>query len=39
LRLYRVLDAPEVIEASLAFIRGEVVVERVLGSTNLPFCV
>jgi pimeloyl-ACP methyl ester carboxylesterase len=36
---HRVLDAPEVIKASLAFIRGEVVGERVVGSTNLPLCV
>ncbi|WP_266181323.1 alpha/beta hydrolase [Dyella humicola] len=32
-----VLDAPEVIEASLAFLRGEVVGERVVSSPNLPF--
>ena len=36
---HRVLDAPEVIQASLAFIRGEIVGERVVGSTNLPLCV
>jgi pimeloyl-ACP methyl ester carboxylesterase len=34
---HRVLDAPEVIEASLAFLRGEVVGERVVSSPNLPF--
>ncbi|KZV42196.1 Sterol reductase/lamin B receptor (ISS) [Dorcoceras hygrometricum] len=33
----RVLDAPEVIAASLAFARGEAVGERVIGSPNLPF--
>lgn len=33
----RVLDAPAVIAASLAFVRGEVVGERVVGSPNLPF--
>lgn len=33
----RVLDAPEVIAASLAFLRGETVGERVIGTTNLPF--
>jgi pimeloyl-ACP methyl ester carboxylesterase len=32
-----VLDAPEVIDASLAFLRGEVVGERVVSSPNLPF--
>ena len=32
-----VLDAPEVIEASLAFLRGETVGERVVSSPNLPF--
>jgi pimeloyl-ACP methyl ester carboxylesterase len=31
----RVLDAPEVIEAALAFMRGEEVGTRVVGSTNL----
>jgi pimeloyl-ACP methyl ester carboxylesterase len=36
---HRVLDASEVIDASLAFIRGETVGERVVGSTNLPLCV
>jgi len=35
----RVLDAPEVIKASLAFIRGEEVGTRVVGSHNLPFCI
>jgi pimeloyl-ACP methyl ester carboxylesterase len=34
---HHVLDAPEVIEASLAFLRGEVVGERVVSSPNLPF--
>jgi pimeloyl-ACP methyl ester carboxylesterase len=33
----RVLDAPEVIAASLAFARGEAMGERVVGSPNLPF--
>lgn len=33
----RVLDAPAVIAASLAFVRGEAVGERVVGSPNLPF--
>jgi pimeloyl-ACP methyl ester carboxylesterase len=33
----RVLDAPEVVEASLAFLRGEQVGERVVSSPNLPF--
>jgi pimeloyl-ACP methyl ester carboxylesterase len=32
-----VLDAPEVIEAALAFLCGEVVGERVVSSPNLPF--
>ena len=31
----RVLDAPEVIDAALAFVRGEQVGARVVGSTNL----
>lgn len=35
----RVLDAPEVIEASLAFIRGEQVGTRVIGSPNLQLCI
>lgn len=34
---HRVLDAPEVIEASMAFLRGEIVGERVVSSPNLPF--
>jgi pimeloyl-ACP methyl ester carboxylesterase len=34
---HKVLDAPEVIEASLAFLRGENVGERVVSSPNLPF--
>ncbi|WP_430388845.1 alpha/beta hydrolase [Dyella sp. 20L07] len=34
---HRVLDAPEVIDASLAFLRGELVGERVVSSPNLPF--
>ncbi|RAO77510.1 alpha/beta hydrolase [Dyella jiangningensis] len=34
---HRVLDAPEVMEASLAFLRGDVVGERVVSSPNLPF--
>ncbi|WP_114239313.1 alpha/beta hydrolase [Dyella sp. C9] len=34
---HRVLDAPEVIAASLAFLRGELVGERVVSSPNLPF--
>ena len=33
----RVLDAPEVIEAALAFVRGGSVGERVVGSPNLPY--
>jgi pimeloyl-ACP methyl ester carboxylesterase len=33
----RVLDAPAVIAASLAFARGECVGERVIGTTELPF--
>lgn len=33
----RVLDAPAVIAASLAFLRGERVGERVIGTPNLPF--
>ena len=35
----RVLDAPEVIEAALAFVRGEQVGTRVIGSPNLSLCV
>jgi len=34
---HRVLDAPEVVEAVLAFARGECVGERVVASANLPF--
>ncbi len=34
---HHVLDAPEVIGASLAFLRGESVGERVVSSPNLPF--
>ena len=34
---HRVLDAPEVVEAALAFARGETVGERVVASENLPF--
>ena len=34
---HKVLDAPEVIDASLAFLRGESVGDRVIGSPNLPF--
>lgn len=34
---HRVLDAPQVIEAVLAFARGETVGERVVASANLPF--
>jgi pimeloyl-ACP methyl ester carboxylesterase len=34
---HRVLDAPEVIEATLAFLRGECVGNRVVTSPNLPF--
>jgi pimeloyl-ACP methyl ester carboxylesterase len=33
---HRVLDAPEVIEATLAFMDGERIGERVVGSPNLP---
>jgi hypothetical protein len=32
-----VLDAPEVIAATLAFLRGECVGNRVVTSPNLPF--
>ena len=35
----RVLDAPEVIDAALAFVRGEQVGTRVVGSPNLSLCV
>jgi pimeloyl-ACP methyl ester carboxylesterase len=34
---HRVLDAPEVIEAVLAFMRGERRGERIVGSPNLPY--
>ncbi|MEI7038288.1 alpha/beta fold hydrolase [Fulvimonas yonginensis] len=34
---HRVLDAPQVIEAVLAFARGETVGERIVASANLPF--
>ncbi|CAM5475082.1 alpha/beta hydrolase [Rhodanobacter lindaniclasticus] len=34
----RVLDAPEVIEAALAFTRGEEIGTRVIGTPNLSFC-
>ncbi|KRE96825.1 hydrolase [Frateuria sp. Soil773] len=34
----RVLDAPEVIDAALAFLRGEEVGSRVVGSENLGLC-
>lgn len=34
----RVLDAPEVIEAALAFLRGEQVGTRVVGSPSLSLC-
>ncbi|HEY4212447.1 MAG TPA: alpha/beta hydrolase [Steroidobacteraceae bacterium] len=34
---HRVLDAPDVIDAALAFIRGEPRGERVVGSPNLPY--
>jgi pimeloyl-ACP methyl ester carboxylesterase len=34
---HKVLDAPEVIEATLAFLRGECVGNRVVASPNLPF--
>ncbi|HEX7816164.1 alpha/beta hydrolase [Dyella sp.] len=34
---HRVLDAPEVIDASLSFIQGEPVGQRVVSSPNLPF--
>jgi pimeloyl-ACP methyl ester carboxylesterase len=33
----RVLDAPDVIEAALAFVRGECRGERIVGSPNLPY--
>jgi pimeloyl-ACP methyl ester carboxylesterase len=34
----RVLDAPEVIDAAVAFVRGENVGTRVIGSPNLALC-
>ncbi|SFS18774.1 Alpha/beta hydrolase family protein [Dyella sp. OK004] len=34
---HKVLDAPEVLDAAFAFLRGEVVGERVVASPNLPF--
>lgn len=34
---HKVLDAPEVIEATLAFLRGECVGDRVVASPNLPY--
>lgn len=34
---HKVLDAPQVIDASLAYLRGELVGERVVASMNLPF--
>lgn len=34
---HRVVDAPEVIDATLAFMDGERIGERVVGSPNLPF--
>jgi pimeloyl-ACP methyl ester carboxylesterase len=34
---HEVVDAPEVIDATLAFLRGARVGERVVGSPNLPF--
>ena len=33
----RVLDAPDTINAALAFVRGECVGERVIGTAELPF--
>jgi pimeloyl-ACP methyl ester carboxylesterase len=35
----RVLDAPEVIDAALAFVRGDDVGTRVIGSPNLALCI
>ncbi|MHB1273791.1 MAG: alpha/beta hydrolase [Rhodanobacter sp.] len=35
---HRIVDAPEVIEAALAFLRGEEVGSRVVGSPNLSYC-
>jgi pimeloyl-ACP methyl ester carboxylesterase len=34
----RIVDAPEVIDAALAFLRGEAVGSRVIGSPNLSLC-
>ncbi|GLQ46732.1 alpha/beta hydrolase [Dyella lipolytica] len=34
---HKVLDAPEVLEATLAFLRGESVGNRVVASPNLPY--
>ncbi|WP_266157723.1 alpha/beta fold hydrolase [Dyella silvatica] len=34
---HRVLDAPEVVNAAFAFLRGDAVGERVIASPNLPF--
>ncbi|GFZ96598.1 alpha/beta hydrolase [Dyella caseinilytica] len=34
---HKVVDAPEVIDATLAFIRGECVGDRIVASPNLPF--
>jgi pimeloyl-ACP methyl ester carboxylesterase len=34
---HKVLDAPEVIDATMAFLRGECVGNRVVASPNLPF--
>lgn len=34
---HKVLDAPEVIDATLGYLRGEAVGERVVASPNLPF--
>jgi pimeloyl-ACP methyl ester carboxylesterase len=34
---HRVLDAPDVMEAVLAFVRGECRGERIVGSPNLPY--
>jgi pimeloyl-ACP methyl ester carboxylesterase len=34
---HRVLDAPEVIDATVAFLRGECIGDRVVSSPNLPF--
>ncbi|MBE1159924.1 alpha/beta fold hydrolase [Dyella acidiphila] len=34
---HKVVDAPEVISATLAFVRGECVGERIVASPNLPF--